>query len=120
MPTVPRQCGGVPQEFHCPLPLGSLAVCSMRPTDQCPKASWQCAASVPLPGTQGTVCDKSSTAHCPKVPSPTPEQSGSVTQEVTAHCPKAMRHCVTGVPLPIAPGECGYVWHEYHCHTAPR
>ena len=53
------------QEFHCPLPPGSEAVCCRRSTAPCPQAVGQCIAEGPLP-----------TA---------PRQWGSVLQEF--HCP---------------------------------
>ena len=45
----PRQCGSVPQEFHWPLPLGSVVEYRRRSTGHYPKAVWWSTAGVPLP-----------------------------------------------------------------------
>ena len=37
----------------------------------------------------------------------------------SAHCPQAVKQCITGVALPTAPGQCGSASQELHCQLPP-
>ena len=122
----------------CPRQCGSVPVYRRSSTARCPKVVWQCTAGVPLPtgprqlqeflptaprqcgifpqkfhcplpqGSEG-VCRRSSTTHCPKAAA-----------RVLAHCPKAVWRCTAGVPLPIAPRQCGIFPQKFHCPLPQR
>ena len=122
----PRQCGNVPQEFHCPLPQGTVVVCRSGSIAHCPKAVRRCAQGDLLPTTprqcgsvtqeihhqlpQGTAteCGRQSAADCPKAMSPleyhgrlTPRSAAVHRVSSTAYLlPTASRQCC-GVPKRI-------------------
>ena len=110
-PTAPKQCGSALQEFHRPLPPGSVAVHCSSSTASCPQAMWQCIVAATLP-----------TA---------PRQCGDALQEVPAHCPQAVWqhfHCLlppgsvtlhSRSSLPTAPMQCGSAKQEFHCPLPP-
>ena len=53
------------QEFHCPLPTGSVAVHCSRSTADHPRVVLQCIARVPLPTTPGQCGSALQKFHCP-------------------------------------------------------
>ena len=110
MPTAPEQSGIVLQEFHCPLPRGSAAVCCRRSTAQCPKVVRQCAARVPLSTAPGSVamCCRRSTTHFPHA-----------VRRWIARAPvligtEAVWQCAAKVRPPTVPRQCGSVQQEFH------
>ena len=116
---VPPQCGGALQQFHCPLPSGSVAVhCSKHSAARCPT---QCGSALqefhcPLPAGSEAVHCSSSSPHCPQavrqwiagVPLPT-GQCGSALQEFHFPLPPGSWRCIARVPLPAAPEQRGSV-----------
>ena len=106
LPTAPMQCGRVPQELRRPLPPGTVTAGLQVPT--APQVVRQCTARA-APVAAPTQCEcRSSTAQCPRVVQQYRRSS-------VAHCPKAVRQCIDGVPLTIAPQQCGIELKESHC-----
>ena len=93
MPLAHKQSGNALQEFHCPLSTGSVAVNrrSSNPPQGMAVRCWS--STAPLP--PGSVA-----GHC-----------GSC----TTHRPQAVWRCITGVPLPRVPRQCGSALKECHC-----
>ena len=67
LPPTARQCGSVPHAYHRPLPPSRLAECRRSSTAHCPQATRQYTEGVPLPGGSAAVSCSSSTTHCPQV-----------------------------------------------------
>ena len=91
------------QEFHCPLPPGSVAVHCRSCTAHCPQAVRQCIAGVPLPTAPRQCGSALQELHYPLPPGSEAVHSRSC----TAHCPQKVRQCIAGVVLPTAPRQCG-------------
>ena len=106
----PMQCASVPPDFHRPLPQGSAAAYHRRSTatapghrDSVPRES-QC----PLPaGNAAVYYGISNTLPL--------RSAAEYLKSLTACCPKAVRQCTAGVPLPTASRQCGGVLQEFHC-----
>ena len=81
-----RQCGSALQEFHCPLPLGSVVAVHCRSsTTPCPHLVWQCMAGVPLPTAPTQLGSALHEFHCPLPP----PSVALHCRNSTAHCPQA-------------------------------
>ena len=95
-PVLPKHCGGSAlKESHCPVLPGSVASVSVWHISV---PVWRCAAGVPLPTTPrqcGCVLKES---HCLL---PKGSEAGK-RKTSTAHCPKAVKQCTEGSPLPTA------------------
>ena len=118
VPTTPRQRGSALQEFHCPLPPGSVAVRCKSSTTHCPQAVWQCTAGIALPSAPRgeAMREMSSTTHCPRAVRQC-IAGGPVFRQRPPHgqdSPSPPGRCMTGVPLPTAPRQCGRALQELH------
>ena len=115
LPAAPRQGGSALQELQCLLPEGSEAVHCRNCTAHCPQAVRQYMAGVVLPTAPRQWCRALQELHCPLPPgseighcrscaAPCPQGSGAEhCRNSTGHCPRAVRQCIAGVPLPTAP-----------------
>ena len=140
MPTAPRHCGGVPDEFQCPLPprqfgiveqahcplpqdslpQDSLALCrnrfrqefhcSKRCTAHCPKAARHYVARLPLHNAHRQCRGLMPEFHCPQLH----DTAGMCCGRSTARCPKALRRCSARFSVPTGEMRCGSVWQELH------
>ena len=90
----PRQCGSVPQEFHCPQPLGSAAVYRRSTTAHCPKAVWHCTKTRVAPSGRGAGCPQGPGQQ----PSGTRERGGPLPQvQNTLHTACGSTHSPPGL-----------------------
>ena len=91
-PTASTHCGTGLQEFHCPLPLGSVALHCNNSTAHRPQVVWQRIAAVLPPAYR--------------------RQCGRALKRL--HCTEALWWCIAVVPPPMAPKKCGGALQEFH------
>ena len=126
LPTAHGQCHSVLQEFHCPLSQGTAARCSTRL--HCPLPPRRCSGVLqgfhcPLATGNASMFCMSSTGHCPKevrqcalgVPLPAALSAALCGRTSTTPCPEVVRRCIEEVPLCTAQQERRSVLQKFHC-----